>query len=147
MELASKVNVAHTCEGDTERESTAAGGEAVPPLGRVCGEDIDYYHHCGAISSTMFRTYLRSPREYWLRYVLGVAGEESPSDALAFGRVAHGVILNGEEYVPLPAGLDRRTKVGREEYDRILCESGPPRASGGQFSHPPIHGGIRYRAK
>jgi hypothetical protein len=71
----------------------------------------------------MFRLYLRSPREYWLKYVLGVAGEESPSDALAFGRVAHGVILNGEEYVPLPAGLDRRTKAGREEYERILCES------------------------
>jgi hypothetical protein len=90
----------------------------------VCGEDINSYYHCGAISRTTFGKYLRSPREYWLSYVLGVAGEESPSDALAFGRVAHAVVLNGEEYVPLPAGLDRHTKGGREEYDRILCGSG-----------------------
>jgi hypothetical protein len=40
-------------------------------LGKVEGEDGDYYHGCGAIGSTKFRTYLHSPREYWFRHVSG----------------------------------------------------------------------------
>jgi hypothetical protein len=92
-------------------------------LGRVAGEAIGNYHRCGAIGSTMFRVYLNSPREYWLRYVLGESGEED-SGALKFGRIAHGVILEGEEYCVVPDGVDRRTKAGREEYDRLVEESG-----------------------
>jgi hypothetical protein len=93
-------------------------------VGRVEGEDIEYYHHCGAISSTMFRTYLRSPREYWVKYVLGDDVAEEDTAALKFGRVAHGVILEGDEYVVLADGLDRRTKAGKEEYCRAVAECG-----------------------
>jgi hypothetical protein len=40
-------------------------------LGMVEGEEEDYYHGCGAMGSTKFRTYLRSQREYWFRYLKG----------------------------------------------------------------------------
>jgi hypothetical protein len=92
-------------------------------LGMVDGEDGDYYHGCGAIGSTMFRTYLRSPREYWLRYVSGEWDREA-SDAQEFGKVAHGVILEKESYVFPRGPIDRRTKAGKEEYQAFLENSG-----------------------
>lgn len=91
-------------------------------LGRIEGEDIGYYHSCGGISSTMFRVYLNSPREFWLRYIVREIGEKR-SEAVQFGRVAHGVILEGEEYVVVRSGLDRRTKAGRSEYECFLKEN------------------------
>jgi hypothetical protein len=50
------------CNGKKEAHACESGGaEPAPPLGRIAEEDIDYYHHCGAISNTMRRTHLRLP--------------------------------------------------------------------------------------
>ena len=93
------------------------------PLGKIVGEDIGAYHRSGAIGSTMFRVYLNSPREYWLRYVAKEV-EDGDTAALKFGRIAHGVILEGAGYVVVPEGIDRRTKAGKEEYDRLIAGGG-----------------------
>jgi hypothetical protein len=88
-------------------------------LGMVEGEDGEYYHGCRAIGSTKFRTYLRSPREYWFRYVSGEENGES-SESQEFGKVAHAVILEKEKYVYPPTPFDRRTKGGKEGVVRPL---------------------------
>jgi hypothetical protein len=90
---------------------------------KIVGEDIEQYHGSGAIGSTMFRVYLNSPREYWLRYVEREV-VDADTAALKFGRLAHGVILEGTGYVAVPEGVDRRTKAGKEEYDRLVASGG-----------------------
>jgi hypothetical protein len=92
-------------------------------VGIVEGEAGGYYHGCGAIGSTKFRTYLRSPREYWFRYVSGEDDGEI-SECQSFGKIAHAVILEKEKYIYPSAPFDRRTKGGKEEYRTFVETSG-----------------------
>jgi hypothetical protein len=88
-------------------------------VGMVEGEDMDYYHGCGAIGSTEFRTYLNSPREYWFKYVSGEDGGSDGNVSQQFGKIAHAVILENKRFVFPKGAIDRRTKAGKEEYGAL----------------------------
>ena len=53
--------------------------------------------------------------------------DEEPSPALIFGQAAHAFILQNEEFFDefafMPEGIDRRTKAGRESYQKFMEEN------------------------
>jgi hypothetical protein len=83
----------------------------------------DYLAHPG-YGSGAIRAYLRSPSHF--REYLRTRGEP-PTPAQAFGSLIHTVILEPQraqrDYVPIPEGIDRRTKAGKEAYAELLESS------------------------
>jgi hypothetical protein len=88
------------------------------------------YHADPALGSTSLKRALITPSHYW-----GYAAENpnrevmEEKDAFRFGRLAHALVLEGEEvfkrdFIVLPAGLDRRTTVGKETYANIMAMAG-----------------------
>lgn len=84
------------------------------------------YHAHPALGSSSLKRALITPSHYWceaLENPARLAQEEG--DALRFGRLAHSLILEGEEsfkkdFIMLPEGLDRRTKDGKAIYESIM---------------------------
>jgi hypothetical protein len=80
----------------------------------------DYLAHPG-YGSGAIRAYLRSPSHF--REYLRTRGEP-PTPAQAFGTLYHTVVLEPQraqrDYVPIPEGMDRRTKVGKDAYAMLI---------------------------
>lgn len=58
------------------------------------------------------------------KYLYATTHTEAPTPALVFGAAAHKLLLEPDgffdEYFVMPGDLDRRTKAGREAYERLL---------------------------
>jgi len=80
----------------------------------------EYLAHEG-LGSGAVRAYLRSPSHF--QEYLRTRGEP-PTPAQAYGTLIHTVALEPQraqqEYVPIPDGIDRRTKAGKKAYAMLL---------------------------
>ena len=90
-------------------------------VGRIVDEPLEKYHATDAIGSSKFRVFLRSPREYWIKYLSGLDGGDIATESLRFGRIAHSVIMESEKYDVIPSDINRRTKAGCEESDKLVA--------------------------
>jgi hypothetical protein len=81
------------------------------------------YHAHPALSHSRLKLMGRSPAHF--RHFL--TSEKESTEALDFGRLFHATVLEPEsvqhEFVTMPSGIDRRTKVGKEEYAKFMAEA------------------------
>lgn len=80
----------------------------------IHGESMDAYHANPAISPTKLRAFANNYPAYFKARYIDKTIKEADSDAFAFGRYTHSLILekNVEGYAVSP-GFDRRTKQGK----------------------------------
>lgn len=81
------------------------------------------YRQAEGVNKSTLWNLRRSPAHY--KYYLDNPREDT--QAFAFGRAVHAAILTPaaykREFVTIPAGIDRRTKAGKEEYQAFLDAS------------------------
>ena len=78
------------------------------------------YHAMDGISSSMIGDYMKSPFQYWYKYVGKRMPEElGDNPAFAIGTVTHALVLEpdlfDEQFIIAPK-IDKRTKVGKEKW-------------------------------
>lgn len=87
-------------------------------------EDLDeeIYHNCAGVSQTD----LKIIEDQSLEHYRDKRIFSHESEAFKVGKAIHKIILENhlfeKEYTHLPAGLDKRTKAGRQEYQEIMGE-------------------------
>lgn len=91
--------------------------------GIVTGLDNDSYHSTSALSSTGLREFAKSPAHYQAY----LKRSKAPSKAMAFGSGFHVLIgepeLFSKRYVKAPAGIDRRTKQGKDDWSKFVADN------------------------
>ena len=79
------------------------------------------YHAHSAVSKSHLDLVAKSPLHYWSRYLDPNRVVPEPTPAMAIGSAVHTHVLELDQwdaqYVVAPAGIDRRTKVGKAEWD------------------------------
>ena len=79
------------------------------------------YHAHAAVSKSHLDLVAKSPLHYWARYLDVNRVPQEPTAAMAIGSAVHTHVLELDQwdaqYVVAPAGIDRRTKVGKAEWD------------------------------
>jgi hypothetical protein len=79
------------------------------------------YHAHSAVSKSHLDLVARSPLHYWSRYLDPNRVVPKPTAAMAIGSAVHTHVLELDQwdaqYVVAPAGIDRRTKVGKAEWE------------------------------
>jgi hypothetical protein len=79
------------------------------------------YHAHSAVSKSHLDLVAKSPLHYWSRYLDPNRVPQEPTAAMQIGSAVHTHILELDQwdaqYVVAPAGIDRRTKVGKAEWD------------------------------
>jgi len=79
------------------------------------------YHAHSAVSKSHLDLVSKSPMHYWSRYLDPNRVPQEPTAAMAIGSAVHTHVLELDQwdaqYVVAPAGIDRRTKVGKAEWD------------------------------
>jgi exodeoxyribonuclease VIII len=79
------------------------------------------YHAHLAVSKSHLDLVAKSPLHYWSRYLDPNRVPQEPTAAMAIGSAVHTHVLELDQwdaqYVVAPAGIDRRTKVGKAEWD------------------------------
>jgi exodeoxyribonuclease VIII len=79
------------------------------------------YHAHSAVSKSHLDFVAKSPLHYWSRYLDPNRVPQEPTAAMAIGSAVHTHVLELDQwdaqYVVAPAGIDRRTKVGKAEWD------------------------------
>jgi len=79
------------------------------------------YHAHSAVSKSHLDLVAKSPMHYWSRYLDQNRVPQEPTAAMAIGSAVHTHVLELDQwdaqYVVAPAGIDRRTKVGKAEWD------------------------------
>jgi exodeoxyribonuclease VIII len=79
------------------------------------------YHAHSAVSKSHLDLVAKSPLHYWSRYLDPNRVPQEPTAAMAIGSAVHTHVLElnqwDAQYVVAPAGIDRRTKVGKAEWD------------------------------
>jgi hypothetical protein len=79
------------------------------------------YHAHSAVSKSHLDLVAKSPLHYWSRYLDANRVPQEPTAAMAIGSAVHTHVLELDQwdaqYVVAPAGIDRRTKVGKAEWD------------------------------
>jgi hypothetical protein len=79
------------------------------------------YHAHPAVSKSHLDLVAKSPLHYWSRYLDPNRVVPEPTPAMAIGSAVHTHVLELDQwdaqYVVAPAGIDRRTKVGKAEWD------------------------------
>jgi exodeoxyribonuclease VIII len=79
------------------------------------------YHAHSAVSKSHLDLVAKSPLHYWARYIDSNRVPQEPTAAMAIGSAVHTHVLELDQwdaqYVVAPAGIDRRTKVGKAEWD------------------------------
>jgi hypothetical protein len=79
------------------------------------------YHAHSAVSKSHLDLVAKSPLHYWSRYLDPNRVPQAPTAAMAIGSAVHTHVLELDQwdaqYVVAPAGIDRRTKVGKAEWD------------------------------
>lgn len=84
------------------------------------------YHAAEGISRSALMTFRRSPLHYYHKYISESRVQDESTPAMILGSLVHCLVLEPEkfysDFVVLP-NLDRRTKFGKAEYERIGLES------------------------
>ena len=79
------------------------------------------YHAHSAVSKSHLDLVAKSPLHFWARYLDPNRLPQEPTAAMAIGSAVHTHVLELDQwdaqYVVAPAGIDRRTKVGKAEWD------------------------------
>ena len=79
------------------------------------------YHAHSAVSKSHLDLVAKSPLHYWARYLDPNRVPQEPTAAMQIGSAVHTHILELDQwdaqYVVAPAGIDRRTKVGKAEWE------------------------------
>ena len=79
------------------------------------------YHAHSAVSKSHLDLVAKSPLHYWARYLDSNRVPQEPTAAMAIGSAVHTHVLELDQwdaqYVVAPAGIDRRTKVGKAEWE------------------------------
>jgi exodeoxyribonuclease VIII len=79
------------------------------------------YHSHSAVSKSHLDLVAKSPLHYWSRYLDPNRVPQEPTAAMAIGSAVHTHVLELDQwdaqYVVAPAGIDRRTKVGKAEWE------------------------------
>jgi hypothetical protein len=79
------------------------------------------YHAHAAVSKSHLDLVAKSPLHFWARYLDPNRVPQEPTAAMAIGSAVHTHVLEldqwDSQYVVAPAGIDRRTKVGKAEWD------------------------------
>ena len=79
------------------------------------------YHAHAAVSKSHLDLVAKSPLHYWARYLDPNRVPQEPTAAMAIGSAVHTHVLELDQwdaqYVVAPAGMDRRTKVGKAEWE------------------------------
>jgi hypothetical protein len=79
------------------------------------------YHAHAAVSKSHLDLVAKSPLHFWARYLDPNRLPQEPTAAMQIGSAVHTHILELDQwdaqYVVAPAGIDRRTKVGKAEWD------------------------------
>ena len=79
------------------------------------------YHAHSAVSKSHLDLVAKSPLHDWSRYLDPNRVVPEPTPAMAIGSAVHTHVLELDQwdaqYVVAPAGIDRRTKVGKAEWD------------------------------
>jgi exodeoxyribonuclease VIII len=79
------------------------------------------YHAHSAVSKSHLDLVAKSPLHFWARYLDPNRVPQEPTAAMQIGSAVHTHILELDQwdaqYVVAPAGIDRRTKVGKAEWE------------------------------
>ena len=79
------------------------------------------YHAHTAVSKSHLDLVAKSPLHFWSRYLDPNRVVPEPTPAMAIGSAVHTHVLELDQwdaqYVVAPAGMDRRTKVGKAEWE------------------------------
>jgi exodeoxyribonuclease VIII len=79
------------------------------------------YHAHSAVSKSHLDLIHRSPLHFWARHLDPNRVPQEPTAAMQIGSAVHTHVLELDQwdaqYVVAPAGIDRRTKVGKAEWD------------------------------
>lgn len=79
--------------------------------------NADYHAHA-ALGSSGLKLIMQSPLHYWSRYLDPQRAPKDPTPAMKIGTAWHAAIFEPEafarDYIEVPAGLDRRTKEGKQ---------------------------------
>jgi len=87
----------------------------------------DEYHEGSGISKTGIKEFMKSPMHYWERYVRPDRKPAPKSPQMTFGSAFHIMVLESHLFkneVAIMPNVDRRTKVGKEEFDKFNAEHG-----------------------
>ncbi len=80
--------------------------------------NAEYHADTDRIGSSMLKTILKSPRDYYERFVAKTR-EDKPSDEMILGSAVHCLVLEPDNFDNLfacrPEGIDGRTKQGKED--------------------------------
>jgi hypothetical protein len=83
-------------------------------------ESIEAYHANQAVSHSKLETFRRRPALYYKKYIQKSLPEIEPSVAFRIGSAVHCAVLEPttftSRYAVKPEGIDRRTKIGKEDY-------------------------------
>jgi exodeoxyribonuclease VIII len=79
------------------------------------------YHAHSAVSKSHLDLVAKSPLHFWARYLDPNRVPQEPTAPMVIGSAVHTHVLELDQwdaqYVVAPAGIDRRTKVGKAEWD------------------------------
>ena len=79
------------------------------------------YHAHSAVSKSHLDLVAKSPLHFWARHLDPNRVPQEPTAAMAIGSAVHTHVLElnqwNAQYVVAPAGIDRRTKVGKAEWE------------------------------
>lgn len=87
----------------------------------------DDYHASRALSNSGLKLFIECPYKYYWKYISGLAEPENKTPSLIMGSVVHTLTLEphlfDDEYALEPTDINKRTKVGKIEYDYFLQEN------------------------
>ena len=90
-------------------------------------ETNEQYHANEAISHSKLELFRRRPISYYRRFVAKTVARPDTTEAFRLGSAAHCAVLEPDafwaRYALRPEGIDRRTKVGKEEFARFESEN------------------------
>lgn len=90
-------------------------------------ETNEQYHANDAISHSKLELFRRRPISYFRRFVAKTLARPETTEAFRLGSAAHCAVLEPDQfwsrYALRPDGIDRRTKVGKEEFARFEAEN------------------------
>ena len=93
----------------------------------MISEPNEVYHANEAISHSKLELFRRRPISYYRRFVAKTLARPEPTEAFRLGSAAHCAVLEPatfwDRYALRPEGIDRRTKVGKEEFAKFEAEN------------------------
>ena len=103
--------------------------------------DVDnatYHAECTVVGHSMLEDYRQSVRLYEERYITKTLQRDEPTPQMVLGTAVHALLLQPQQWQHLlavaPAACDRRTKLGKETWERFTAEcDGKTIIAGDQF--------------